>query len=371
MNFWREVHKEHGYREIMTPLILREDLWHQSGHWDHYKDHMYLSRIGEQGYAVKPMNCPGGILLYKETQHSYREFPLRIAELGRVHRRELTGVLQGLFRVQSFVIDDAHIYCLPEQVTEEIARVTHLILDLYRAFGFEEVQIEVSTRPESYIGSDEDWETATQNLKEALDQCRVEYQVNEGEGAFYGPKIDFHIRDCLKRSWQCGTIQVDFSMPERFDLYYVGRDGNKHRPVMIHRAVYGSVERFMAILLEHYGGSLPLWLAPVQARIITVAERHNGFAETLGSEMEREGLRIEVDSRNETVGSKIRDAELLKIPFMLVVGDREVESGELVVRRYGKGKQFKITLPDLIAEMKTEVENKSKGGGEHSEGSQS
>ncbi len=358
LNFWREVHREHGYREIMTPLILREDLWHQSGHWDHYKDHMYLSRIGEQGYAVKPMNCPGGILLYKETQHSYREFPLRIAELGRVHRRELTGVLQGLFRVQSFVIDDAHIYCLPEQITGEIVLVTRLILDLYRAFGFEDVQVEVSTRPESSIGSDEDWETATRSLKEALDRCEVDYQVSEGEGAFYGPKIDFHIKDCLKRSHQCGTIQLDFSMPERFKLEYVGADGEKHRPVMIHRAAFGSFERFLGILLEHYGGALPVWLAPVQAVVLPVSEKSVEYGKTVRDRLKEKNIRVELDDRNEKIGWKIRNATLEKVPYMLIVGGEEAEQGTVSVRKRVEGELGKWELPKFIKAVEDEIAKK-------------
>ena len=372
VDFWREEHIKKNYTEISTPMILREELWHRSGHWDNYKEHMFFSEVDGERLAVKPMNCPGGLLLFKEKHYSYRDLPLRVAEIGVVHRRELSGVLQGMFRVQSFTIDDAHIFCLSSQLKSEIVSVIELFIFFYGVMGFDEYIVELSTRPEKYIGRDEDWQEATAALREALGDLGIPFEVNEGEGAFYGPKIDFHIMDCLRRSWQCGTIQVDFSMPARFDLSYIGSDGNKHRPVMIHRAVYGSVERFMAILLEHYGGDLPLWLAPVQARIITVAERHKDLAQSLGAEMELEGLRVEVDSRNETVGSKIRDAELLKIPYMLVVGDREKESGELPVRRYGNNKKAKKTMRDLIEEMKTEVRNKrkqhAKGGGEHSEG---
>ena len=358
VDFWREEHRKRGYAEICTPTILREDLWHRSGHWDNYKEHMFFSEVEGETLAVKPMNCPGGLLLFKEKQYSYRDLPVRLAEIGVVHRRELSGVLHGMFRVQSFAIDDAHIYCLPSQLKNEIVAVIELLLNIYEVLGFSEYAVELSTKPERSIGRDEDWEAATGALRDALGELKMPFSVNEGEGAFYGPKIDFHIRDCLKRSWQCGTIQVDFSMPERFDLNYAGSDGKKHRPVMIHRAVYGSVERFMAVLLEHYGGDLPLWLAPVQARIITVAERHGECAENLRAEMDSAGLRVEVDSKNDTVGAKIREAELLKIPFMLVVGDREAESGELSVRRYGKKKQSRMRVRDLIDAMGTEVTNR-------------
>ena len=358
VDFWREEHRKRGYSEIATPFILREELWHRSGHWDNYKEHMFFTEVDGESLAVKPMNCPGCLLLFKEKHYSYRDLPLRVAEIGVVHRRELSGVLHGMFRVQSFAIDDAHIFCLPSQLKTEIVSVIGLLVHCYEVMGFSGYMVELSTRPERSIGRDEDWIEATLALRAALDEVGISYTVNEGEGAFYGPKIDFHIMDCLKRSWQCGTIQVDFSMPERFDLHYVGSDGNKHRPAMIHRAVFGSVERFLAVLLEHYAGDLPLWLSPVQARVITVAERHRDFAQNLKAEMEREGLRVEVDSKNETVGSKIRAAELLKIPYMLVVGDREKESGELAVRRYGKGKQSGATIKDLIVSIKVEVNNK-------------
>lgn len=337
LDFWREVHREHGYQEVMTPLILKDELWHRSGHWDHYKDHMYLCTVGEQGYAVKPMNCPGTLLLYKERQHSYREFPLKIAELGRVHRLELTGVLHGLFRVQGFVIDDAHIFCLPEQIKEEIEKVTELILFLYRTVGFDEYRIEISTRPEKSIGSDEDWELATSSLMEALDKKGIEYSISEGEGAFYGPKIDFHIKDCLKRTHQCGTIQLDFSMPERFELEYVGADGQKHRPVMIHRAAFGSIERFLAILLEHYGGILPLWLAPVQAIVLPISDKTVRYGRDLKKQLQAVGIRVELDERNEKIGYKIRAARIRKIPYMLVVGAAEEESKTVAVRKIQEG----------------------------------
>ncbi|MEA1927498.1 MAG: threonine--tRNA ligase [Candidatus Auribacterota bacterium] len=351
LEFWRKIHSAHGYEEVMTPLILKDELWHQSGHWEHYKDHMYLSTVGEQGYAVKPMNCPGTLLLYKENQHSYREFPLKIAELGRVHRLEMTGVLHGLFRVQSFIIDDAHIFCLPEQIKEEIEKVAELILDIYRQVGFTEYQIEISTRPEKSIGSDEDWELATRSLMEALDEKKIEYTVSEGEGAFYGPKIDFHIKDCLKRTHQCGTIQLDFSMPRRFELEYVGSDGEKHRPVMIHRAAFGSIERFLAILLEHYGGMLPLWLAPVQAIVLPISEKFSRYAGEVNAALKKAGIRVELDIRNEKIGYKIRAARIRKIPYMLVVGSAEAEAGTVAVRKLKEGQMGEWKIQDFIDEI--------------------
>ncbi len=355
LDYWRQVHRENGYQEVMTPLILKDELWHQSGHWDHYKDHMYLSTVGEQGYAVKPMNCPGTLLLYKEKQHSYREFPLKIAELGRVHRLELTGVLHGLFRVQGFIIDDAHIFCLPTQIREEIEKVTELILSLYRTVGFDEYQIEISTRPEKSIGSDEDWELATRSLMEALDEKGIQYSISEGEGAFYGPKIDFHIKDCLKRSHQCGTIQLDFSMPERFELEYVGADGQKHRPVMIHRAAFGSIERFLAILLEHYGGILPLWLAPVQAIILPISEKTVQYGQDLKRQLQGAGIRVELDERNEKIGYKIRAARNRKIPYMLVVGAEEEAAKTVAVRKIKEGQLGELKIAECLKLLKDEI----------------
>jgi len=361
LDFWRKLHRSRGYREIMTPMILKDELWHRSGHWDHYKDHMFFCPIGEQTFAVKPMNCPGGILYYKESQHSYREFPLRVAELGRVHRRELTGVLHGLFRVQGFVIDDAHIYCLPSQIKDEIKEIVKLILDLYRQVGFSQYQIEVSTRPESSIGSDADWDLAVRSLKEALDEMGIAYSVSEGEGAFYGPKIDFHIRDSLKRSYQCGTVQLDFSMPERFELEYIGADGAKHRPVMIHRAAFGSIERFLGILLEHYGGALPVWLAPVQAAVLPVSEKFFSYAGQVRNELEARGFRVELDERNEKLGWKIRAAQEQKIPYMLVVGSREADSGTVSVRSRDGGELGAKTLPECADLIREAVRSKDDG----------
>lgn len=359
LDYWREEHTRAGYQEIMTPLMLRDQLWHQSGHWEHYQDHMYLSTVGEQTFAVKPMNCPGTLLYYKETQHSYREFPLKIAELGRVHRRELTGVLHGLFRVQSFVIDDAHIFCLPQQITEEIVKVIDLILSIYRTVGFPEFTVEISTRPESSIGSDEDWELATRSLKEALEFNHIEYEVSEGEGAFYGPKIDFHIKDCLKRSHQCGTIQLDFSMPERFDLEYVGVDGQKHRPVMIHRATFGSIERFLAILLEHYGGVLPLWLAPVQAIVLPISEKTIGYGRKVKDSLAAAGIRVELDERDEKIGYKIRSSRLQRIPYMLVVGPAEEENSTASVRHLREGQKGELPVEEIRRALAGEIASRA------------
>ena len=358
LDFWREIHREHGYQEVMTPLILRDELWHQSGHWEHYRDHMYLSTVGERTYAVKPMNCPGTLLLYKERQHSYREFPLKIAELGRVYRREMTGVLHGLFRVQSFIIDDAHIFCLPEQIREEISKVIDLILSIYRTVGFDEFQIEISTRPESSIGRDEDWELATRSLREALDESGIDYEIRKGEGAFYGPKIDFHIKDCLNRTHQCGTIQLDFSMPERFNLEYVGADGRKHRPVMIHRAAFGSIERFLAILLEHYGGVLPLWLAPVQAIVLPISEKTIPYGRDVAGRLREAGLLIELDERNEKIGYKIRAGMLQRIPYMLVVGTAEEESRTVSVRKLKEGQLGEWKIEKCLETFKQEIKDR-------------
>jgi threonyl-tRNA synthetase len=358
IDFWRKEHRKRGYREIRTPLVLREELWHQSGHWDHYQDHMYLIRVGEEKFALRPMNCPGGILYYRETQHSYREFPLRIAELGLVHRRELTGVLRGLFRVQSFVIDDAHIFCLPGQIKDEIVRITELILYLYRRVGFSEYQVEISTRPSSSIGSDRDWELATGSLIDAMKESGIPFEINEGEGAFYGPKIDFHIKDCLRRSHQCGTIQLDFSMPQRFNLEYVGDDGKKHRPVMLHRAAFGSIERFLGILLEHYGGALPVWLAPVQARVLPISRKVLSYAEEVAGKLEEAGLRAEMDGRDEKIGYKIRQSRLEKIPYLLVVGEREAAVGQAALRKRGGEQLGSLNIEKCVDIIRQDIKGK-------------
>jgi threonyl-tRNA synthetase len=337
LEYWRREHRAAGYEEIRTPIILDKQLWERSGHWENYRDNMYFTEIDEQDFAVKPMNCPGGILVYKSEQHSYREFPLRIAELGLVHRHELSGVLHGLMRVRAFTQDDAHLYVLPEQIEDEVVGVIELVLRMYRTFGFEKVHLELSTMPEKHIGSEDLWRTAEANLARALDRAGLEYKVNPGDGAFYGPKIDFHIEDVMGRTWQCATCQLDYAMPERFELEYVGTDNEAHRPVMLHRTVLGSIERFLGILIEHYGGAFPAWLAPVQAVVIPVADRHNEYAARVHGELRARGLRAEVDLRAESVGRKIRDNELQKIPFMLVVGDRDVESEAAAVRARGQG----------------------------------
>ncbi|HHY36611.1 MAG TPA: threonine--tRNA ligase [Firmicutes bacterium] len=357
-SFWREVHLSRGYQEIKTPIILREDLWKQSGHWDHYKENMYFTEIDEQGYAIKPMNCPGGILIYKSRPHSYREFPLRLAELGLVHRHELSGVLHGLMRVRSFTQDDAHIFMLPEQIKDEIMGVIDLTDYLYRIFGFD-YHVELSTKPEKAMGSEEDWEMATRALREALEEKGIEYKVNEGDGAFYGPKIDFHLKDCLGRTWQCGTIQLDFQMPERFELEYTGEDGEKHRPVMIHRTCLGSIERFIGILIEHYAGAFPTWLAPVQVKILPITDRHLPYSRRLAQRLKEARIRVEVDERNEKVGYKIREAQLNKIPYMLIIGDKEVEEGTVSVRSRSQGDLGAMEADRFLELLKGEIEAKA------------
>ncbi|HLA81839.1 MAG TPA: threonine--tRNA ligase [Thermoleophilia bacterium] len=346
LDYWRREHVAAGYEETKTPIMLERTLWERSGHWDNYKDNMYFTEIDGVGFAVKPMNCPGGILIYKSDQHSYRDFPMRMAELGLVHRHEMSGVLQGLFRVRMFTQDDAHIYCLPEQVEDEVLGVIELVRRMYRTFGFEHVHVELSTRPAKSIGSDEMWQRAETSLAAALERAGLEYQLNPGDGAFYGPKIDFHIEDVMGRTWQCATCQLDFAMPERLDLEYVGEDNQKHRPVMIHRTVLGSVERFLAILIEHYGGALPPWLAPVQAVVVPVADRHLSYAEEVRRSLAEAGLRVEVDARPESVSKKIRDGEVLKVPFLLVAGDREAEQKTVTVRTHGSKETISFPLAE-------------------------
>ncbi len=355
--FWHELHAKRGYVITKTPLILNKKLWVQSGHWDHYKDNMYFTKIDGEEYAVRPMNCPGGMLLYKEKVHSYREFPMRVAELGTVHRHELSGVLAGLFRVRCFTQDDAHIFMTPSQIKDEVLGVIELVDHLYSIFGFK-YHIELSTKPEKAMGSDEIWETATNALKEALDSKSIEYKINEGDGAFYGPKIDFHLTDCLERTWQCGTVQLDFLMPERFDLTYVGEDNEKHRPVMIHRVVLGSFERFIGILIEHYGGAFPLWLSPVQVKMIPVADRHKDYAEKIAEQLKKCGFRIETDYRQEKVEHKIRDAQLMKINYMIVLGDREIEKNCITSRTRDGKVTFNVILDEFIKDLQKEIESK-------------
>ncbi len=336
LRFWREEHKKAGYQEVHTPIILKKELWEKSGHWDHYKENMYFTQIDNEDFSVKPMNCPGGILVYKTRRHSYRDLPLRIAELGVVHRHELSGVLNGLFRVRKFMQDDAHIYCTEEQVEKEIFAVLDLVDRIYKAFGFE-YEVELSTRPIKRAGSDKMWDKAEAALKRALQKRKMKYVIDEGEGVFYGPKIDVKIRDSLGRKWQCATIQLDFVMPEKFDLSYVGKDDKMHRPVMIHRVIYGSLERFFGILIEHFGGAFPLWLSPKQVSLIPIADRHLKYAEKVKMELEEGELRVLLDARQESVSAKVRDAQMMKTPYIIVVGDREQKQGTVTVRlRNGK-----------------------------------
>ncbi|CEP67910.1 Threonine-tRNA ligase, class IIa [Moorella glycerini] len=352
--FWREEHRKAGYLEIRTPVILSRSLWEQSGHWDHYRENMYFTRIDEADYAIKPMNCPGAILVYKSEQHSYRDLPLRLAELGLVHRHEKSGVLHGLMRVRAFTQDDAHIFMLPSQITAEIQGVIDLVDRFYSLFGFK-YHVELSTRPDNAMGSDEIWETATGALRQALEAKGMPYVVNEGDGAFYGPKIDFHLEDSLGRTWQCGTIQLDFLMPEKFDLHYIGEDGQKHRPVMIHRVVFGSIERFIGILIEHYGGAFPVWLAPVQVRVLPITDRHKDYAFKVREELVRAGIRAEVNDRNDKIGYKIRAAQLEQIPYMLVVGDKEAAEGTVAVRERRAGDTGSVPLQAFIDKVTGEI----------------
>lgn len=357
-NFWRQEHKKRGYVEIKTPLILNEELWHTSGHWDHYKDNMYFTEIDGEAYAIKPMNCPGGCLVYARKPHSYREFPMRVAELGQVHRHELSGALHGLFRVRTFTQDDAHIFMLPEQIKDEIKGVFDFIDYMYSdVFGFS-YHVELSTMPEDHIGTLELWEKATNALKEAMEEKGIEYVINEGDGAFYGPKLDFHLEDSIGRTWQCGTIQLDFQMPERFDLNYIGPDGEKHRPVMIHRVIFGSIERFIAILTEHYAGAFPLWLAPVQVKILAINEKSADYIQELQQALEEKGFRVETDLRNEKLGFKIREAQLEKVPYMLVIGDKEVEERKINVRSRKNAGSIVVDLDTLLAQLQEEVDKK-------------
>ena len=357
-NFWRDIHRKHGYKEIKTPVILNEDLWHQSGHWDHYKDNMYFTTIDEKTYAVKPMNCPGGILIYKNAMYSYRDLPLRMGELGLVHRHELSGALHGLMRVRNFTQDDAHLYLTPEQIKEEVLGVISLTDYIYKLFGFS-YRVELSTRPENSMGSDEDWENATEALRNALEASSLPYKINEGDGAFYGPKIDFHLEDCIGRTWQCGTIQLDFQMPEKFDLTYVGADGEKHRPVMIHRTIFGSIERFIAILVEHFAGAFPTWLAPVQVKILPLVDKHHAYALELQKKLESMDVRVETDLRNEKIGYKIREAQLEKVPYMMVIGDKEMENNQVAVRSRKEGDLGAMTIDKFIDRVMQEVKDKA------------
>lgn len=353
-SYWREQHEIAGYQEIRTPIILNRELWERSGHWEHYKENMYFTKIDEQDFAVKPMNCPGGILVYKLNQHSYRELPLRIGEMGLVHRHEMSGVLHGLMRVRAFTQDDAHIFMLPEQIIDEIKGVINLVDLFYKQFGFK-YYVELSTRPEKAMGSPEIWDMATNALKQALQEKAIDFKINEGDGAFYGPKIDFHLEDSLDRTWQCGTIQLDFQMPEKFDLTYVGEDGEKHRPVMIHRVIYGSLERFIGILTEHFGGAFPTWLSPVQVRVLPITDRQHEYAYQVLKNLKAQGIRAEIDDRSEKIGYKIREGQMQKIPYFLVLGEKEIELGAVAVRHRKQGDLGTQKLDEFIAMINDEI----------------
>jgi threonyl-tRNA synthetase len=355
VDYWREVHRNYDYNEIQTPQVLNQILWQLSGHWDHYRRNMYFTSVDDVPHAVKPMNCPGGLLVYKDRMHSYREFPLRVAELGLVHRHELSGVLHGLFRVRAFTQDDAHIFCTPEQVQDEVGNVIKQVYEIYGTFGFNDVRVELSTRPLKSIGSDEMWNTAESGLAGALQAVGIEHQINAGDGAFYGPKIDFHIRDCMGRSWQCGTVQVDFSMPERFKATYEAEDGTRKTPVMLHRAILGSLERFIGILIEHYGGKFPLWLNPTQARILPISEKFLEYGETVYRAFRDAGLRVELDSRNEKLGRKIRDAQMMQVNYQMILGGREAENGTVAVRTRSGQDLGAIPLVEFVDRMRDEV----------------
>jgi threonyl-tRNA synthetase len=357
-DYWRREHEKRGYQEIKTPIMLTKELWYRSGHWDNYKDNMYSVEIDDAEFAVKPMNCPGGILVFKRKLHSYRDLPQRMGELGLVHRHELSGALHGLMRVRCFTQDDAHIFMTPDQIKDEVIGVIKLIDEFYKTFGFKH-HVELSTRPEKSIGSDELWEKSTTALSEALQDQGIEYKLNEGDGAFYGPKIDFHLEDSIGRTWQCGTIQLDMNMPERFDLNYIGPDGEKHRPVMIHRVVFGSIERFIAILTEHFAGAFPVWLSPVQAKILTIVEKHIPYAEEVKRRLEEKGIRVELDGRNEKIGFKIREAQLEKVPYMLVLGDKEAEAGHVAVRSRKEGDMGSMPLDEFIEKILLEINSKA------------
>ena len=359
IDYWREIHLRENYHEVSTPVILSRKLWETSGHWDHYKDNMYTTVIDEEDYAIKPMNCPGGMLVYKSQPRSYRDLPLRVGELGLVHRHEKSGQLHGLMRVRCFTQDDAHIFMTQEQITEEIKNVTRLINEVYTLFGFEYF-VELSTRPEDSMGSDEDWELATNGLRNALEEMGLDYIVNEGDGAFYGPKIDFHLRDSIGRTWQCGTIQLDFQLPQRFEAEYVAEDGTKKRPIMIHRVCFGSIERFIGILIEHFAGKFPVWLAPVQVKVIPVSEKSMEYATGVYEKLRAAGIRTELDHKDEKVGYKIRQAQLEKVPFMLVLGEKEAAEGAITVRSRDKGDLGSAQLDEFIADVKKMVESRER-----------
>jgi len=357
MKFWREMHKKAGYVEIESPIILNRHLWETSGHWFNYKENMYTVKIDDEDFAIKPMNCPGGILVYKNVMHSYKDLPLRIAEAGRVHRHELSGALHGLMRVRAFTQDDAHIFMLPEQIKDEIKNVAKLIDDMYSVFGFT-YHVELSTRPEKFMGDIKDWDLAEESLKGALEEIGLDYVINEGDGAFYGPKIDFHLNDCIGRTWQCGTIQLDYQLPQRFELEYIGTDGAKHRPIMIHRVAFGSIERFFGILIEQFAGAFPTWLSPVQVKVLPISDKYNDYAKKVREQLEELNIKVEVDDRAEKIGYKIREAQLQKIPFMFVVGEKEVENGAVSVRERQKGDMGSMSIDEISKIILNKIETR-------------
>ena len=357
-NFWREVHHDFDYDEIRTPVILNKHLWETSGHWDHYRENMYTTIIDDEEYAIKPMNCPGGILVYQNEMHSYRDFPLRYAELGLVHRHELSGALHGLFRVRAFTQDDAHVFMLPDQMQSELMKVIELFDRIYSQFGLK-YHVELSTKPDNAMGDDAIWEAATEALRNAIEAKGIPYVINPGDGAFYGPKLDYHIEDSLGRTWQCGTIQLDMNLPERFQIEYIGEDGQKHRPIMIHRACFGSMERFIGILTEHYAGAFPTWMAPVQVKILPISEKHVEYANQLAKQMHHDYVRVEVDDRSEKIGYKIRQAQMAKVPYMLVVGDKEVEDGTVNVRKHGGDELGTVPFEEFFNAIKTEIKERN------------
>ena len=358
VDYWRQIHRRDGYVEAQTPIMLNRTLWETSGHWFHYKDNMYTTKVDDEDFAIKPMNCPGGILVYKNEPHSYKDLPIRMGELGLVHRHEKSGQLHGLFRVRCFTQDDAHIFMTKSQIKDEIKGIVRLINEVYTLFGFK-YHVELSTRPENSMGSDEDWEIATESLRSALDDMGLDYVVNEGDGAFYGPKIDFHLEDSIGRTWQCGTIQLDFQLPQRFELEYVGEDGAKHTPIMVHRVAFGSIERFIGILIEHFAGKFPVWLSPVQVKILPITERQTDYVNELCKKMKELGIRVEADLRNEKIGYKIREAQMEKVPYMLVVGEKEAEAGQVAVRRRDKGDMGAVSADEFIATVLSDIANKT------------
>lgn len=357
IEYWRELHKKYNYVEIETPIILNQSLWETSGHWDHYRDNMYTLKIDDENYAIKPMNCPGGMLVYKSETHSYKELPMRVAEMGRVHRHELSGALHGLMRVRAFTQDDAHIFMLPEQIKDEIKDVIKLVNEIYTTFGFK-YDVELSTKPENSMGSDEDWRMAEDSLQAALDELGMEYKINPGDGAFYGPKIDFHLEDSIGRTWQCGTIQLDFQLPQRFDLSYIGKDGEKHKPIVIHRAILGSLERFIAILTENFAGKFPAWIAPVQVKVLPISDKFMDYAKEVVAELEAEDIRVELDDRAEKIGYKIREARNERVPYIAVIGEKEQNEGTLALRSRDKGEEGNIGVEDFIEKLKYEIDNR-------------